>query len=51
MSDETLRVLATKAGIAPHWTDQTGAERAVSPDSLRAIRSIAAIMATMSRSG
>jgi 4-alpha-glucanotransferase len=37
MSDETLRVLATKAGIAPHWTDQTGAERAVSPDSLRAI--------------
>jgi 4-alpha-glucanotransferase len=30
-------VLATKAGIAPHWTDQTGAERAVSPDSLRAI--------------
>jgi 4-alpha-glucanotransferase len=37
MSDETLRLLAVKAGIAPHWTDQTGADRAVSPDSLRAI--------------
>ncbi|CAN5326729.1 4-alpha-glucanotransferase [soil metagenome] len=37
MSDDILRQLATKAGVAPHWTDQTGAERAVSPDSLRAI--------------
>ncbi|SFI26583.1 4-alpha-glucanotransferase [Bosea sp. OK403] len=39
MSDETLRQLAAKAGVAPHWTDQTGAERAVSPESLRAILS------------
>lgn len=39
MSDETLRQLAAKAGVAPHWTDQTGAERAVTPESLRAILS------------
>lgn len=37
MSDETLRVLASKAGISTHWTDQKGAERQVSPESLRAI--------------
>ncbi len=37
MSDDTLRQLAAKAGVAPDWTDQTGAERAVSADSLRAI--------------
>jgi 4-alpha-glucanotransferase len=37
MSDETLRQLAAKAGIATHWTDQTGTERAVSPESLRSI--------------
>lgn len=37
MSDDTLRQLARRAGIAPHWTDQTGADRDVSPDSLRAI--------------
>ncbi|HEV7321779.1 MAG TPA: 4-alpha-glucanotransferase [Ensifer sp.] len=37
MSDETLRQLSTKAGIATHWTDQAGTERAVSPESLRAI--------------
>lgn len=37
MSDETLRQLAAKAGVAPHWTDQAGTERAVAPDSLRAI--------------
>lgn len=37
MSDETLRVLASKAGISPHWTDQKGIEREVSPESLRAI--------------
>ncbi|RDJ27176.1 4-alpha-glucanotransferase [Bosea caraganae] len=37
MSDETLRVLASKAGISPAWTDQKGDEREVSADSLRAI--------------
>ncbi|KPF66279.1 hypothetical protein IP69_15565 [Bosea sp. AAP35] len=37
MSDDILRQLAAKAGVASHWTDQTGADRAVSPDSLRAI--------------
>ncbi len=37
MSDETLRVLASKAGISTHWTDQQGQTRAVSPESLRAI--------------
>lgn len=37
MSDETLRQLAAKAGVAPQWTDQAGEQRDVSPDSLRAI--------------
>ncbi|WP_051987484.1 4-alpha-glucanotransferase [Bosea sp. UNC402CLCol] len=37
MSDDILRQLATRAGIAPEWTDQTGAQRQVSPESLRAI--------------
>lgn len=37
MSDETLRQLAAKAGIAPQWTDQAGQARDVAPDSLRAI--------------
>ena len=37
MSDDILRQLAAKAGIAPQWTDQSGAERDVAPDSLRAI--------------
>lgn len=37
MSDEMLRQLAAKAGVAPHWTDQSGQDRAVSPDSLRHI--------------
>ncbi|WP_082610204.1 4-alpha-glucanotransferase [Bosea sp. Root381] len=36
-SDDLLRQLAIKAGIASHWTDQTGTERAVSPDTLRAL--------------
>lgn len=39
MNDEILRALASKAGIASQWTDQTGAERHVSPDTLRAILS------------
>lgn len=37
MSDETLRLLASKAGVAPHWTDQSGERRDVSAGSLRAI--------------
>lgn len=37
MSDDTLRQLAAKAGVATQWTEQTGAERIVSPESLRAI--------------
>lgn len=37
MSDEILRQLAAKAGVSPDWTDQTGAQRAVSAESLRAI--------------
>lgn len=37
MTDDILRQLAARAGIAPEWTDQTGALRQVSPDSLRAI--------------
>ncbi|AMJ60573.1 4-alpha-glucanotransferase [Bosea sp. PAMC 26642] len=37
MSDEMLRQLAAKAGIAPQWTDQAGDVRDVAPDSLRAI--------------
>lgn len=39
MSDETLRLLAARAGISTCWTDQKGAEREVSPESLRAILS------------
>ncbi|MDP3321815.1 MAG: 4-alpha-glucanotransferase, partial [Bosea sp. (in: a-proteobacteria)] len=37
MSDDILRQLAVKAGIAPRWTEQTGAEREVSAQSLRFI--------------
>lgn len=37
MSDDILRQLATKAGIAPRWTEQNGVEREVSSQSLRAI--------------
>jgi len=37
MSDDTLQQLAIKAGIVPYWTDQAGVERAVAPDTLRAI--------------
>lgn len=37
MTDDLLRQLAWRAGVAPEWTDQTGAQRQVSPDSLRAI--------------
>ncbi|MDR6830946.1 4-alpha-glucanotransferase [Bosea sp. BE271] len=37
MTDDLLRQLATRSGIAPEWTDQTGAMRQVTPDSLRAI--------------
>lgn len=36
-SDDLLRRLSIKAGIAPHWTDQTGVERSVAPESLRAL--------------
>lgn len=39
MSDETLRMLAVKAGVAPQWTDQSSEERQVSPETLRAILS------------
>jgi len=37
MADGLLEDLATRAGIAISWRDQTGADRRVSPDSLRAI--------------
>ncbi|GHE68325.1 4-alpha-glucanotransferase [Camelimonas fluminis] len=37
MSDDLLRQLAIRAGVAPEWTDQSGARRQVSPESLRAI--------------
>ncbi|MDP3602174.1 MAG: 4-alpha-glucanotransferase [Bosea sp. (in: a-proteobacteria)] len=37
MSDDILRQLAVKAGIAPRWTEQTGTEREVSAQSLRVI--------------
>lgn len=37
MTDDILRQLAARAGIAPEWTDQTGALRQVTPESLRAI--------------
>jgi 4-alpha-glucanotransferase len=37
MPDELLAKLATRAGISIFWRDQAGAEREVSPDTLRAI--------------
>ncbi|MDR6873085.1 4-alpha-glucanotransferase [Bosea sp. BE125] len=37
MSDDTLQQLAIKAGVVPYWTDQAGRERAVTPETLRAI--------------
>jgi 4-alpha-glucanotransferase len=37
MSDDRLEELATRAGIATSWRDQTGADRRVSAGSLRAI--------------
>lgn len=37
MTDEALRELAAAAGVSPHWTDQAGTLRQVSPESLRAI--------------
>ncbi len=37
MTDDILRQLAARAGVAPEWTDQTGALRQVAPDGLRAI--------------
>lgn len=37
MSDALLRELAARAGIASEWIDQTGANRVVSPETLRAI--------------
>lgn len=36
MSDEALRALAMEAGFQPRWTDNTGADRDVSPETLRA---------------
>ncbi|MFI5010851.1 MAG: 4-alpha-glucanotransferase [Hyphomicrobiales bacterium] len=37
MSDERLRELAAKAGIAPVWTDLTGATHSVAPETLRSL--------------
>lgn len=37
MTDQSLRELAIRAGVAPEWTDQAGAVHQVSPASLRAI--------------
>jgi 4-alpha-glucanotransferase len=37
MTDQGLRELAVRAGVAPDWTDQAGAIHQVSPASLRAI--------------
>ncbi|SEM46484.1 4-alpha-glucanotransferase [Bosea lupini] len=37
MTDESLRELAIRAGVASDWTDQAGAIHQVSPASLRAI--------------
>lgn len=37
MTDQTLRELSIRAGVAPEWTDQAGAVHQVSPASLRAI--------------
>ncbi|MFV0281524.1 MAG: 4-alpha-glucanotransferase [Rhodoblastus sp.] len=36
MTDEVLRALASEAGLQPRWTDNTGAERDVSLQTLRA---------------
>lgn len=36
MTDEALRTLALEAGLQPRWTDNTGADREVSVDTLRA---------------
>jgi len=37
MTDQLLRELAIRAGVAPEWTDQSGAVHPVAPASLRAI--------------
>lgn len=37
MTDQSLRELAIRAGVAPDWTDQAGVIHQVSPASLRAI--------------
>jgi len=37
VDDDALRRLAEKAGVAPRWIDTEGAERQVSPDTLRAL--------------
>ncbi len=37
MSDELLRMLAGKAGIATQWTDQVGVNKEVSVETLRAV--------------
>jgi len=37
MTDQSLRELSIRAGVAPDWTDQAGAIHQVSPASLRAI--------------
>ena len=37
MSDDLLRELALRSGIAPQWTDQSGQTRDVAPETLRAI--------------
>ncbi|MFI4994516.1 MAG: 4-alpha-glucanotransferase [Hyphomicrobiales bacterium] len=40
MSDEELRRLAAKAGIAPEWSDQRGVSHAVAPETLRSLLTI-----------
>lgn len=45
MSDELLRLLASKAGIDPSWRDQTGEEHRVSPETLRALLAAIALPA------
>lgn len=37
MTNDALKDLARRAGVATQWRDQTGVERAVSPETLRAI--------------
>ncbi len=37
MIDETLRLLAEKAGVSTHWTDQSGGSHDASPETLRAL--------------